>query len=84
VVITEEDVLHIVAKWTGIPLNRMGQKDTEKLLHMEEEIRKTIIGQDEAVTAISKALRRSRADLKDPSRPIGSFVFLGRPAWARR
>jgi ATP-dependent Clp protease ATP-binding subunit ClpC len=66
-----------VAKWTGIPLNRMEQKDAEKLLRMEEELRKTIIGQDEAVGAISKALRRSRADLKDPNRPIGSFVFLG-------
>ena len=77
VVISEEDILQIVAKWTGIPLNRMSQKDTEKLLHMEDEIRKIVVGQDEAVVAISKALRRSRADLKDPHRPIGSFVFLG-------
>ena len=77
VVITEEDILQIVAKWTGIPLNRMEQKDTEKLLRMEAELRKAVIGQDEALTAISKALRRSRADLKDPNRPIGSFVFLG-------
>jgi ATP-dependent Clp protease ATP-binding subunit ClpC len=77
IVIGEDDILQIVAKWTGIPLNRMEQKDTEKLLHMEDELRKTIIGQDEAVGAISKALRRSRADLKDPNRPIGSFVFLG-------
>ncbi len=77
IVITEDDILHIVAKWTGIPLNRMEQKDTEKLLRMEEELRKTIIGQDEAVIAISKAMRRGRADLKDPNRPIGSFVFLG-------
>jgi len=77
VVITEEDIMHIVSKWTGIPLNRMEQKDAEKLLRMEEDLRKTIIGQDEAVGAISKALRRSRADLKDPNRPIGSFVFLG-------
>ena len=69
--------MQIVAKWTGIPLNRMEQKDAEKLLRMEDELRKTVIGQDEAVTAISKALRRSRADLKDPNRPIGSFVFLG-------
>jgi ATP-dependent Clp protease ATP-binding subunit ClpC len=76
-VITEDDILQIVAKWTGIPLNRMGLKDADKLLHMEDELRKTIIGQDEAVVAISKALRRSRADLKDPNRPIGSFVFLG-------
>jgi ATP-dependent Clp protease ATP-binding subunit ClpC len=77
IVITEDDILQIVAKWTGIPLNRMEQKDAEKLLHMEDEVRKTVIGQDEAVTSISKALRRSRADLKDPNRPIGSFVFLG-------
>jgi ATP-dependent Clp protease ATP-binding subunit ClpC len=77
IVITEDDIMHIVAKWTGIPLSRMEQKDTEKLLQMEAELRKTVIGQDEAVIAISKALRRSRADLKDPNRPIGSFVFLG-------
>ncbi|MCX7887195.1 MAG: ATP-dependent Clp protease ATP-binding subunit [Verrucomicrobiae bacterium] len=77
VVITEDDVLQIVAKWTGIPLARMEQKDAERLLHMEEELRKIVIGQDEAVAAISKALRRGRADLKDPNRPIGSFVFLG-------
>jgi ATP-dependent Clp protease ATP-binding subunit ClpC len=77
IVITEDDIMQIVAKWTGIPLNRMEQKDAEKLLQMEGELRKTVIGQDEAVTAISKALRRSRADLKDPNRPIGSFVFLG-------
>jgi len=77
IVISDDDILQIVAKWTGIPLDRMGQKDAEKLLRMEDELRKTIIGQDEAVIAISKALRRSRADLKDPSRPIGSFVFLG-------
>jgi ATP-dependent Clp protease ATP-binding subunit ClpC len=77
IVITEDDILQIVAKWTGIPLSRMGLKDAEKLLHMEDELRKIIIGQDEAVAAMSKALRRSRADLKDPNRPIGSFVFLG-------
>src|SRR2546427_312899 len=77
IIITEDDIMHIVAKWTGIPLSRMEQKDTEKLLRMEDELRKAIIGQDEAVSAISKALRRSRADLKDPTRPIGSFVFLG-------
>jgi len=77
IVITEDDIMQIVGKWTGIPLSRMGQKDAEKLLAMEAELRKTVIGQDEAVVAISKALRRSRADLKDPNRPIGSFVFLG-------
>ena len=77
IVITEDDIMQIVAKWTGIPLNRMEQKDADKLLRMEEELRKTVIGQEEALTALSKALRRSRADLKDPTRPIGSFVFLG-------
>src|SRR3989441_9238415 len=76
IIITEDDIMHIVAKWTGIPLSRMEQKDAEKLLRMEDELRKAVIGQDEAVSAISKALRRSRADLKDPVRPIGSVVFL--------
>jgi ATP-dependent Clp protease ATP-binding subunit ClpC len=77
IIITEDDIMQIVAKWTGIPLSRMEQKDAEKLLRMEDELRNAVIGQDEAVSAISKALRRSRADLKDPTRPIGSFVFLG-------
>ncbi len=77
VVVSEDDILHVVSKWTGIPLQRMEQKDTDKLLRMESELRKRVIGQDEAAVAISKALRRSRADLKDPRRPIGSFVFLG-------
>jgi ATP-dependent Clp protease ATP-binding subunit ClpC len=67
----------VVAKWTGIPLRRMEEKETEKLLKMEEELKGRVIGQNEAVIAISKALRRSRADLKDPRRPIGSFLFLG-------
>ena len=77
VVVTDEDMMHIVSKWTGVPLSRMEQKETQKLLAMESEIKGKIIGQDEAVIAISKALRRSRADLKDPRRPIGSFIFLG-------
>jgi ATP-dependent Clp protease ATP-binding subunit ClpC len=77
VVVTEDDMMHIVSKWTGVPLNRMEQKETQKLLAMESELRGKVIGQDEAVIAISKALRRSRADLKDPRRPIGSFIFLG-------
>jgi ATP-dependent Clp protease ATP-binding subunit ClpC len=77
IIITEDDIMHIVAKWTGIPLNRMEQKDAEKLLRMESELRKTVVGQEEALSAISKAMRRGRADLKDPTRPIGSFVFLG-------
>ncbi len=77
VVVTEDDIMHVVSKWTGVPLNRMEQAETAKLLKMEEELRGRVIGQDEAVIAISKALRRSRADLKDPRRPIGSFIFLG-------
>ena len=77
VVVGEEEIMHVLSKWTGVPLQRMEQKETQKLLAMEDELRKRVIGQDEAVTAISKALRRSRADLKDPRRPIGSFVFLG-------
>jgi len=77
VVVGEDEIMHVLSKWTGVPLNRMEQKETAKLLAMEEELKKRVIGQDEAVTAISKALRRSRADLKDPRRPIGSFIFLG-------
>ena len=77
VIVTEDDILNVVAKTTGVPLNRMEQAETQKLLAMEEELRGRVIGQDEAIIAISKALRRSRADLKDPRRPIGSFIFLG-------
>src|SRR5256886_5294989 len=77
VTVTGDDMMHIVSKVTGVPLQRMEQKETEKLLKMEEELRHKVIGQDEAVIAISKALRRSRADLKDPRRPIASFIFLG-------
>ena len=77
VVVTAEDIMHIVSKWTGVPLNRMEEKEAQKLLKMEDELKQRVIGQDEAVVAISKALRRSRADLKDPRRPIGSFIFLG-------
>ncbi|MSR65557.1 MAG: ATP-dependent Clp protease ATP-binding subunit [Verrucomicrobiae bacterium] len=77
VVITGDDMLEIVSKWTGVPLNRMSEKETQKLLRMEEELKKHIVGQDEACVAIAKAMRRSRADLKDPKRPIGSFIFLG-------
>ncbi|TSA32430.1 MAG: ATP-dependent Clp protease ATP-binding subunit [Verrucomicrobiaceae bacterium] len=77
VLVTDEDIMHVVSKWTGVPLSRMEQQETAKLLAMESELQVKVIGQDEAVTAISKALRRSRADLKDPRRPIGSFIFLG-------
>ena len=77
VVVTEDEIMHVVSKWTGVPLSRMEQHETQKLLAMEKELKGKVIGQEEAVIAISKALRRSRADLKDPRRPIGSFVFLG-------
>jgi len=77
VFVTEDDIMHVVSKWTGVPLSRMEQAETQKLLAMEGELRGKVVGQDEAVVAISKALRRSRADLKDPRRPIGSFIFLG-------
>jgi ATP-dependent Clp protease ATP-binding subunit ClpC len=77
VLVTGEDMMHIISKITGVPLQRMEQAETEKLLKMEDELKSKVIGQDEAVIAISKALRRSRADLKDPRRPIGSFIFLG-------
>jgi ATP-dependent Clp protease ATP-binding subunit ClpC len=75
--VTEDDIMSVVSKWTGVPLQRMEQAEAEKLLKMEAELKGKVIGQDEAVIAISKALRRSRADLKDPRRPIGSFLFLG-------
>src|SRR6516162_3922680 len=77
VIVTGDDIMHIVSKWTGVPLNRMEQKEAQKLLNMAEELKEQVIGQDEAVIAVSKALRGSRADLKDPRRPIGSFIFLG-------
>jgi ATP-dependent Clp protease ATP-binding subunit ClpC len=77
VLVTADDMMHIISKVTGVPLQRMEQKETQKLLAMESDLKQRVIGQDIAVTAISKALRRSRADLKDPRRPIGSFVFLG-------
>ena len=77
VTVTDDDIMAVVSKWTGVPLRRMEEKETEKLLKMEDELKTRVIGQNEAVVAISKALRRSRADLKDPRRPIGSFLFLG-------
>jgi len=76
-VVTPEDVAEIVSMWTGIPLTQLHGSESEKLLHMEEAIHKRIVGQDEAITAIAKAVRRARAGLKDPRRPVGSFIFLG-------
>jgi ATP-dependent Clp protease ATP-binding subunit ClpC len=75
--VTSEDIMTIVSKWTGVPLTKMEEVEMARLLHMEKDLDQTVIGQSEAVVAISKALRRSRADLKDPRRPIGSFIFLG-------
>ena len=76
-VVTDEDIASVVAQWTGIPVSKIAQEESESLLHLEEELHKRVIGQDEAVVAISKAVRRARAGLKDPKRPIGSFLFLG-------
>jgi len=75
--VTEDDILQVVAKWTGIPLQRMGQTETQKLLVVEQELAKIVIGQKDAVFALAKSLRRARADLKDPKRPIGCFALLG-------
>jgi ATP-dependent Clp protease ATP-binding subunit ClpB len=75
--VTEEDVAEVVAKWTGIPVSRLMEGEVEKLIHMEERLHERVIGQDEAIEAVSGALRRSRAGLSDPHRPIGSFLFLG-------
>ncbi len=75
--VDEEDVAHIVAKWTGVPVSKMLQGEKEKLLSMEEGLRHRVIGQDEALTAVASAVRRSRAGLQDPNRPVGTFIFLG-------
>ena len=76
-VVTDEDIASVVAQWTGIPVSKIAKEESESLLHLEEELHKRVIGQDEAVVAVSKAVRRARAGLKDPKRPIGSFLFLG-------
>jgi ATP-dependent Clp protease ATP-binding subunit ClpC len=75
--VDEEDIMHVVSKWTGIPLQRMEKSEVQKLLRMEEELSRVVVGQSEPVSALCKALRRSRADLKDPKRPIGTFALLG-------
>lgn len=75
--ITENDIAAVVARWTRIPVTKMLQSDTEKLSRMEDELKKTVIGQDEAISAVSRAIRRSRAGISEPNRPIGSFIFLG-------
>ena len=75
--VTADDIAEVVSRWTGIPVNRMLQSEREKLLHLEEELHRRVIGQDEAINAVSDAVRRSRAGLQDPKRPIASFIFLG-------
>ena len=75
--VDEDDIAEVVARWTGIPVTKMMQSERDKLLHLEEELHKRVIGQDEAIEAVSDAIRRSRAGLQDPKRPIGSFIFLG-------
>ena len=73
----EEDIAQIVAAWTGVPVSRLVEEETSRLLRMEEELHKRLVGQDEAIVTVSQAVRRARAGLKDPRRPIGSFIFLG-------
>ena len=82
------EIADIVARWTGIPVSKMMKSELEKLLHLEDELHKRVIGQEEAISAVSDAIRRSRAGLQDSSRPIGSFIFLGttgvgKPNWLR-
>jgi ATPases with chaperone activity, ATP-binding subunit len=76
-VIDEEEIAEVLAQWTGIPVHRLTQEETARLLEMEKELHKRIIGQEEAISAVSKAIRRTRSGLKDPKRPSGSFIFLG-------
>lgn len=76
-VVTEEDVADVVSQWTGIPVTQLTETESHRLLHLEEALHERVISQDEAVTAVAKAVRRARAGLKDKNRPIGSFLFLG-------
>ena len=76
-VVTEDDIAAVVAQWTGIPVAKIAEEESQTLLHLEEELHKRVVGQDDGVTAVAKAVRRARAGLKDPKRPIGSFLFLG-------
>jgi ATP-dependent Clp protease ATP-binding subunit ClpB len=75
--VTDEDIAEIVSKWTGVPVTRMMESEVQKLIRMEDNLRQRVVGQDEAVQAVSNAVRRARAGLKDPNRPIGSFIFMG-------
>ena len=75
--VTEDDIAAVVSKWTGIPVSRMMQSERQKLLHLEDELHKRVVGQEMAITALADAVRRNRAGLQDAKRPIGSFIFLG-------
>src|SRR5438552_10557064 len=75
--VTADEIAEVVSRWTGIPVDRMLEGEREKLLHMEEKLRQRVVGQEEAITAVANAVRRARAGLQDPHRPIGSFLFLG-------
>ena len=75
--VTENDVAEVVALWTGIPVNQMEQKESDRLMRLEKVLHERVIGQSEAVSAVARAIRRARSGLKDPNRPIGSFLFLG-------
>ena len=75
--VDSDDIADVVSRWTGIPVSKMMQSEKEKLLHLESELHTRVIGQEEAISAIANAVRRSRAGLQDPKRPIGSFIFLG-------
>lgn len=81
--VTDEEVAEVVSRWTGIPINKMLEGDKDKLLRMEAELHHRVVGQDEAVKAVSDAVRRSRAGLSDPNKPNGSFCFLGLQAWVK-
>ena len=82
--VDEEDIAAIVSKWTGIPVSKMLEGEMQKLVQMEDRLRERVVGQDEALSAVANAIRRSRAGCRDPKRPIGSFIFLGLRALARR
>lgn len=81
--VTDAEIAEVLARWTGIPVARMMESERDKLLRMEQDLHQRVIGQDEAVEAVSNAIRRSRAGLSDPNRPIGSFLFLGPTGWVK-
>ena len=87
--VTEEDIAEVVSRWTGVPVSRLMEGEVQKLVRLEDHLHERVIGQDDAVSVVANAIRRSRAGLADPNRPIGSFLFLGptvsaRPSWRGR